>query len=315
MTRIIALEEHYCDPELAPHFTGVERMAGAMGQRLMDVGEVRLREMDEAGIDLQVLSQTAPATQKLEAALAVKLARIANDRLAETIAKHPTRFAGFATLPTPDPEAAAKEFERCVTQLGFKGAMVHGLTNGAFIDEKRFWPIFAVAEQLDVPVYLHPSLPSPTVTEAYYAPYDQEFPSLLRAGWGFTVETATQAIRIILSGLLDKHPGLKLILGHLGETLPYLLWRVDQALSRAGNKPLNFRAAFSKHFWFTTSGFFSNPALLCAMQEVGIDRIMFSVDWPFVDNKPGVDWLNSAPICAEDRAKVFGGTARTLLKL
>ena len=314
MPAVVALEEHYCDAELAEHFSGSDKLAPPLRARLLDI-DLRLRDMDTAGIDLQVLSHTAPAVQKLPGSVAVPLARGVNDRLQRIVEAHPTRFAAFATLPTDDPDAAAAELERCVTQHGFKGAMVHGLTGGAFLDERRFWPILAAAEALDVPIYLHPSVPSPVVTEAYYEPYAAEFPMLLRAGWGFTAETATQAIRLVLSGALEAYPRLKLILGHLGETLPFLLWRVDQALSREGNRPLRFRDAFSRHFWVTTSGFFSNPALLCTMMEMGIDRVMFSVDWPFVDNKQGVDWLNAAPICAEDRAKVFGTTATSLLRL
>lgn len=313
--RIIALEEHYADPELLVEFGAEDTPGPPLRAKLCDVGEVRLRAMDEAGVDLQVLSHTAPAVQKMPPAQAVRLARLANDRLQRVVEAHPTRFAAFATLPTPDPDAAAAELERVVRGHGFKGAMVHGLTNGAFLDERRFWPILAAAEALDVPVYLHPSVPSPAVTEAYYKDYAADFPMLLRAGWGFTVETATQAIRMVLSGALEAHPSLKLILGHMGEALPFLLWRTDQALSRTGNRPLNFREAFTRHFSVTTSGNFSTPALLATMMELGMDRILFSVDWPFVDNREGVDWVRSAPISAEDREKLLGGNARRLLKL
>ena len=313
--RIITLEEHYADPELIALY-GAEDLPGpGLRAKLLDVGDVRLRAMDEAGIDLQILSHTAPGTHKMDPASAVRLARLANDRLARVVATHPTRFAAFAILPTSDPDAAAVELERAVRSHGFVGAMVHGLTNGAFLDEGRFWPIFAAAEALDVPIYLHPSVPSPAVTAAYYGDYAADFPMLLRAGWGFTVETATQAIRLVLSGALDAHPGLKLILGHMGEALPFLLWRTDQALSRSGNRPLDFRAAFTRHFWVTTSGNFSTPALLATMMELGMDRILFSVDWPFVDNREGVDWVRAAPISAEDREKLLGGNARRLLKL
>jgi len=313
--RVIALEEHYCDPELADHFLGGDALAAPLRKRLFDIDDARIREMDEAGIDMQVLSHQAPATQKMDPATAVRLARLANDRLQKVVEAHPTRFAAFATLPTPDPEAAAAELERAVRVHGFKGAMIHGLTNGSFLDEKRFWPVLAQAEALDVPIYLHPSVPNEVVTKTYYEPYGAEFPMLLRAGWGFTVETATQAIRLVLSGALEAHPRLKLILGHMGEALPFLLWRTDQALSREGNRPLSFRSLFAKHFWLTTSGNFSDPALLCTMMEVGADRIMFSVDWPFVGNRPGVEWLQSAPISSDDRAKIFAGNAQRLLNL
>ena len=312
---VIALEEHYYDAELAATFDGPEGRAPETRRRLFDLGELRLAEMDRAGIDVQVLSHGAPSVQRLDAETAVWMARGANDRLAEAIAVHPDRFAGFAALPTPDPEAAAAELDRAVTTLGFKGAMVHGLTNGVFLDDRRFWPIFERAQALDVPLYIHPAVPDPAVVEAYYRDYLQEFPSLLTAAWGFTVETATQAIRLVLSGAFEAFPRLKVILGHMGEGLPFLLWRLDHALSRPGNRPISFREQFSQHVWITTSGNFSTPALLCSMLELGVDRIMFSVDWPFVQNPPGTDWLRSLQISAKDKAKIAGGNARRLLKL
>ena len=167
---VIAIEEHYWDAEMAAHFTGVE--AGRPGEtqrRLDDLGALRLKEMDDAGIDIQVLSHGAPSAQKIPADIAVPLARRVNDRLHAAIAAHPTRFAAFAALPTADPKAAADELERTVATLGFKGAMIHGLAHGKFVDDKQFWPIYARAEALDVPIYLHPSLPHAGVTEAYYA--------------------------------------------------------------------------------------------------------------------------------------------------
>jgi len=213
---VIALEEHYWDAEVARSFDGNEARSPELRQRLDDLGALRIKEMDEAGIDIQVLSHGAPSTQRLDAATAVPLARRANDRLHEAVRAHPDRFAGFAALPTADPRAAADELERAVTKLGFKGAMVHGPTNGVFFDDKRFWPIFERAQALDVPLYLHPSSPVQAVADAYYKDYLKEFPQLLTAAWGYTVETATQGIRMVLSGAFDKYPGLKIILGHLG---------------------------------------------------------------------------------------------------
>ena len=204
---IIALEEHYFDAEVKKHFTGMDvQSAPRLIERLDDVGALRLKEMDEAGIDLQVLSHANPGLQKMDAETAVRLARGANDRLHETVRAHPDRFAAFAAIPTPDPKAAADELERTVTRLGFKGAMVNGLTNGVFFDDKRFWPIFERAAALDVPLYMHPSLPHPAVIEAYYKDYVQQYPSLLRAAWGFTVETATQGVRLVLSGVATPIP-------------------------------------------------------------------------------------------------------------
>jgi predicted TIM-barrel fold metal-dependent hydrolase len=315
--QVIAVEEHYWDKELSATFTGTE--AGRPGpqlDRLFDQAGIRLKEMDEVGIDIQVLSHGAPSAQKLPAETAVAITRGVNDRLAAYCAANPSRFAAFAALPTADPKGAADELERCVTKLGFKGAMLHGLANGMFLDDKKFWPVYERAEKLDVPIYLHPGLPDARVLDAYYGTYAKDFPMVARAGWGYTVETATLAIRMVLSGLFDKHPKLKVILGHLGETLPFLVWRVDHALARPGAaKPLSFRDEFCGHFWITTSGNFSNPALLCCVQEMGIDRILFAVDWPFVLNPPGVKWMETVPLCDEDKAKILSGNAKRLLKM
>jgi predicted TIM-barrel fold metal-dependent hydrolase len=253
--------------------------------------------------------------QKMDADTAVRLARGSNDRLHETVRAHSDRFAAFAAIPTPEPKAAADELERCVTRLGFKGALVNGLTNGAFLDEKRFWPIFERAAALDVPLYMHPAIPHPAVVEAYYKEYADKFPSLLRAAWGFTVETATQGVRLVLSGVFDAYPNLKIIIGHLGEGLPFYLWRITMGFERDRTGARGFRDVFCEHFYVTTSGFFSDPALLCCMMEIGIDRIMFSVDYPFVDNMPGAEWTKTLPLSPEDKEKLLNGNARRLLKL
>jgi len=313
--RIIALEEHYLDPDVAAQGDGFRGGSSALVERLSDLGALRLREMDEAGIDVQVISHAPPATQRLNPETAVELAIRANNRLHEAVGLHPSRFAGFATLPTPDPAAAADELERAVTTLGFKGAMVHGLTNGLFIDDKRFWPIFERAQALDVPIYAHPAAPHDAVVAAYYQDYAAAYPSLLSAGWGFTVETATQAIRLVLSGVFDAYPRLTFILGHMGESLPFSLHRIDEQLSRPGNQPVAFREVFSEHFYITTSGNFSTPALLCSIMELGVHRILFSVDWPFVENAPGTRWMETVPLCAEDKEKILSGNAKRLLRL
>src|SRR5205823_4391177 len=208
----------------------------------------------------------------------------------------------------------ADELERAVTRLGFKGAMVHGLTGGLFLDDKRFWPIFERAQALDVPLYMHPAVPHPAVIDVYYKDYVEKYPNILRAAWGFTVETATQGVRLILSGVFDEYPGLKIILGHLGESLPFSLWRITNGLSRVG-EGIAFRDYFCEHFWITTSGNCSTPTLLCCMMEMGVDRILYSVDYPYVPNPPGTKWMADLPISAEDKAKILNGNARRLLKL
>src|SRR5579862_6593734 len=269
--RVITIEEHYQDPDVVRAYAPEDaRQVPAIAERLNDLTSLRIREMDEAGIDMQVLSHANPGLQKMNAETAVRLARIANDRLAETVRAHPDRFAAFAAIPTPDPAAAADELERAVTQLGFKGALINGTTNGLFLDDKRFWPIFERAAALDVPLYLHPAIPHPAVVEAYYKDYVDKFPSLLRAAWGFTVETATQGVRLVLSGVFDAYPNLKIIIGHFGEGLPFLLWRVNMGFERDRQGSKSFRDAFCEHFYVTTSGFFSDAALLHCMMEMGI---------------------------------------------
>ena len=310
---IIALEEHYQDAEVKT-LGGTPGASPDIVARLDDLAALRLREMDEAGIDLQVLSHSNPGLQAVDAASGVPLARRVNDRLHAAVQRHPDRFAAFAALPTADPRGAADELERTVTKLGFKGAMINGLTGGVFHDDARFWPIYERAAALDVPIYIHPALPQRAVVEAYYKEYAEKHPGLLRAAWGFTVETATQGIRFVLSGVFDKHPGLKVILGHMGEGLPLLLWRISYGL-RASMTEKTFREIFCEHFWVTTSGFFSDPALLCCMMEMGIDRILFSVDYPFAENPPGTKWLETLPLGHEDREKLLNGNARRLLKL
>jgi len=314
--QVIALEEHYWDTELASHFTGLEAgRQDEISKRLHDLGDLRLKEMDEAGIDVQVLSHGAPSAQKLPVDIAADVTRRVNDRLHAAVSAHPRRFAGFAALPTADPAAAADELERTVSKLGFKGAMLHGLANGVFLDDKRFWPIYERAEKLDVPLYMHPGLPHAAVMDAYYKEYAKDFPMVIRAAWGYTVETATLGIRLVLSGVFDKYPRLKIILGHLGETLPFLVWRIDHTLARPGGTQLSFRDVFCNNFYVTTSGNFSNPALLCCVMELGIDRILFSVDYPFVPNPPATRWIDTVPLCEEDKVKLLSGNAKRLLRM
>lgn len=316
LPRVIAVEEHYWDAELASHFKGTEASRpGRMETRLRAFDGDRIADMDAAGIDLSVLSHGAPSGQKLPRNIAVELVRGTNNRLADALDRHPGRFAAFAALPTSEPEAAADELERCVA-LGFKGAMLHGLCNGEWLDLPKFWPIYERAERLDVPIYFHPAQPHPAVAEAYYAEYSERFPMFSRPAWGYTVEAGTQAVRLVLSGVFERHPKLKVILGHLGESLPYQLWRIDSALKRPAQGSICFRDIFVNNFWVTTSGFFSTPALLCCALEIGLNRIMFAVDWPFVDSsKEAVTWLHQLPIAAADRARIAGGNAAALLHL
>jgi 2,3-dihydroxybenzoate decarboxylase len=315
---IVAIEEHYWDDELASHFSGPEgSKAGIIESRLRSFGGDRIADMDAAGVDVCVLSHGAPSGQKIPADVAVPLVRRVNDRLAEAVRATPSRFAAFAALPTAVPEAAADELQRCV-EMGFKGAMLHGMTHGEFLDLPKYWPIYARAEQLDVPIYFHPAYPHPAVVDAYYKDYLKDYPMLARPAWGYTVDAGTQGVRLVLSGVFEKHPNLKVILGHLGESIPFQLWRLDAAFNRGAGqgKSIAFRDIFTRNFWITTSGFFSTPSLLCCILEMGVDRILFAVDWPFVsDSKPGVEWMEKISLSAEDKVKILGGNAKRLLKL
>lgn len=322
MPQVIAIEEHYLDRGLD------EALGGKVGadpsgatltrDRLLDLGEGRVAEMDAAGVDIQVLSHCPPGAQAFDPESAAELAAGVNDRLHAVVEGNPSRFAAFATMPTRDPMGAADELERCVDKLGFKGAMLHGLTEQTFHDDKKFWPIFERAAALDVPVYMHPGWPHPAVIDAYYKDYAEKYPAIVAPAWGFTVETATAGLRLVLSGIFDAYPNLKIILGHLGEGLPFSLWRIDhtfKVMARPDVETLEFREIFTKHFWITTSGNFSSPALLCSMQELGVDRILFSIDWPYIENAPGTEWMAGVSLSREDREKILNGNAKRLLKM
>jgi predicted TIM-barrel fold metal-dependent hydrolase len=285
--------------------------------QLQDLGTGRLADMDATGISMQVLSHTGPATQTLDAASAVPLAREANDALAQAVAAHPDRFAGFATLPTPDPRAAASELERAVTTLGFKGALINGHTHGRFLDDRAFWPILETAEGLGVPIYLHPTEPVAAVRDAYYAGFDPAVSQLLAtSGWGWHIETGLHALRLILAGVFDRFPRLQFIIGHMGEAVPFMLARTNTVLNQSVTRlPRSVEDYFLAHFHVTNSGFFTNPPLLCTLPVVGIDRMLFAVDYPFSTNEEGIGFLDTAPLSQEDRERIAHGNAERLLRL
>jgi predicted TIM-barrel fold metal-dependent hydrolase len=311
-TKVIAVEEHFQTRELNATFEGLDVMpVPAWQERLFDLDKLRLEEMDAAGIDVQIISHIAPGVQNLGPAAAIELARHANDTLQSAIARHPDRFAGFAELPTPDPAAAAKELERTVKEYGFKGAVISGLCHGHFMDERQFWPILEKANELRVPIYIHPSTPHPAVVEAYY----KDYPTLARAGWGFGIETSTHAVRLIMSGALDEYPNLKFILGHMGEGVPFWMWRADRTLTRDGGLKRRFRDYFLDHFVVTTSGNFSASALSCCLSELGVDKILFAVDWPMQSNLDARRFVDSAPISDAERKAILGENAQRIFAL
>jgi predicted TIM-barrel fold metal-dependent hydrolase len=315
LQRIVAVEEHFWIPELRDLYSGPRGIsAHTPSQQLDDLGERRLADMDKAGVTMQVISHMQPGTQIFDGPTATALARKANDALYNAISAHPHRFAGFAELPTVDPEAAADELERTVAQYGFKGALINGLTQGQFLDEPRFWCIFERAEALGVPLYLHPSIPQADVIKTYYAGHLRDSFPYLSVAWGFTAETAIHAIRLVVGGVFDRFPKLQIILGHLGETLPFTLWRCDWLLRNVGGQS-EFADAFRKHFYLTTSGSFQNSALACSIAEMGVDRIMFAVDYPYNDSTEAVQFIRSAALGKAEKQKIFHANADRLLRL
>ena len=320
--RIIALEEHFILPREEQNLppgahrgNDREKLLGFdVIAELLNLGDTRLAAMDAAGIDVQVLSHNQPGCQALDATAAVPVAREVNDLLFEAIRRHPDRFAGLAALPTADPASAARELERAVTKLGFKGAMINGHTRGSFLDDKKYWCIFEAAEALGVPVYLHPSRPHPAVMQAYFEGYEE----LALGAWGFGIDTGTHFLRLVFAGVFDAFPSVTVILGHLGEGLPFMLHRIhDQtqlAAKRRGlqRSPMQY---LTENLAVTCSGNFSTPALLCTVAALGVDNLMFSVDWPYELNAAAVEFLKRQPLEPGDLAKVAHGNAERILRL
>ena len=323
--KIIALEEHIATPmaneAVPPHLRRaavlVERsryLGHDMPTELLDLENSRLKFMDDAGIDMQVLSLVAPGPQAYDAKTGVAVSIDANDRMYETCKRYPGRFAAFAALPTADPAASVKELERCVTKLGFKGTMINGHHEGEFLDAKKFWPIFEAAEALGVPIYLHPRNPAPAAMKAYFEGYED----LAFAAWGYSMDTATHFLRIVFSGAFDAYPRLKFILGHMGEGLPFWIHRLnDHAQFSAKKRGLKKspKEYLLENLLITCSGNFAIPSFLCALTAFGIDNIMFSVDWPFESNKVGMDFFNHVPLSPADKEKFAHGNAARVLRL
>jgi uncharacterized protein len=286
-------------------------------EKLVDLGAGRLADMDAAGIDMQVLSLAGGDMDRLESATASSLARDVNDALATAVEAHPERFAAFATVNLQDPASAASELDRCIRRLRFAGVMVNGTTRGAFLDDPRFLPFWEAAHDLEVPVYLHPAPPPEPVRAAYFGDLPPVLGFMLStAGWGWHVETGMHALRLMVSGLFERLPGLQIIIGHMGEDLPYSLARADAVLSRArGQASRSIAEIFHQHFHITTSGYFTLPPLLCALEVVGADRILFSIDYPFSSTETGRRFLDSWPLNPADLHKMAHGNAERLLKL
>jgi len=320
--RTIALEEHFWTDELAavPGTGVLARANGAVLDGLLrDVGAARIADMDASGIDMQVLSHVQPAAQAHRGAAGVEAARRANDYLAGVIASHPGRLAGFATLPTGSPSAAADELSRCVSSLGFAGGLVNSTIglNGLFLDDPSFSPLLSRFETLDVPLYLHPAPPPAVVRSSFYDGLPAPAAAALATNaWGWHAEAGLHTLRLAASGALDRHPGLRVIIGHNGEMIPFMLARVDDMMPRAlTGLDGEMSEYILRQVWVTTSGMFSLPPVLCALSVFGVDRVLFSVDYPFSPNRRGRQFLDALPLSPADRAKVAGGNAAALLGL
>lgn len=314
---LIALEEHYAwDPASTGNVvaTWLNSNNHLAYDRLYDRGPLRLEQMDAAGIDFQILSLFDPGVQdEHDAERAIDLARRANDDLADSVRANPNRFGGFATLATQDPAAAAAELQRAVTELGLVGGLINGHCQGRYLDDPAYHSLFACAESLGAPIYLHPTTPHPAVMDAWFAPYVSD--GLHLASWGFAAETGTHVLRLIYSGLFDRFPGLQLIIGHLGEMLPFAAYRIDRyyGLGGDGGSSRTLQRLPSDYlrsnFHVTTSGNFSPPAFACTLEVMGADRVMFSVDYPMDDNQTGAEFMASYPMDDETRRNVGSDNA------
>lgn len=325
-TKKIALEEHWANEELNQLRTEWGKRTGypitvdpkAIGYsfpRTPDFEKFRIPFMDEFGVTMQVISTGSPGVQGFtDAKTAVDKAKEINDAQAEIIRKYPGRFAGFAGLPTQDPKAAADELERTVKQLGFKGAMIQGSTNWEYLDQQKYWVIWERADALGVPIYLHVQEPSFDSAKVY-----EGHPELTGSTWAWGVETGTHALRIINAGIFDAFPKATLILGHLGESLPYLLGRLDEGYFMAAKSGRKLKKPLSEYIrsnvLVTTSGLYRPEALLCAIAAMGEDRVLYSMDYPFVQPKASIDCFEMTPMTDEVREKVSYRNAQKWLKL
>ncbi|HEX7661563.1 MAG TPA: amidohydrolase family protein [Pseudonocardiaceae bacterium] len=324
----IALEEHYemHIDEAVTHLLAESEgfdpdyLAGVT-RRLQDI-DLRVEEMDRNGISLMIISPSPPGPEMAtDANQAMDLARRTNDHAAGLVARHPDRLRAFAAVPLQDPDKGADELERAVEDLGFVGALINGFTNigdedtAQYLDEPRVEPFWARVEELGVPVYLHPRPPLPSMRTAY-----RGYRGLNGSAWGFNVETGTHALRLMLSGLFDRHPGINVIIGHMGEMLPFQLPRVDRRLRELrpgthGNHQKLPTEYLRDNFYITTAGVFQTSTLVNALMEVGVDRVLFSVDTPWESADECCEWFDNCPINPNDRRKIAHGNAEGLFNL
>jgi uncharacterized protein len=322
--RTITVEEHFASPAFfdGPGRQFKEQALKSGGRnteffdRLSDIGDKRIAEMDAAGIDMQVLSLQYPGTEQLEAAEALALAKEANDYLAAAVKKHPTRFAGLACLPTGVPDKAADELDRRMRD-GFKGAIVNGHNRGRYLDDQFYWPILERAEALAAPIYLHPTRPPQAVIDASFGGFAPDVSFMFSGpGWGWHIETAVHVLRLILGGAFDRFPKLQIVVGHLGEALPFMLPRLDRNMPPALTKLKRSLGDYLRqNVHYTFGGFFFPATFLDLLLEVGVERIMFSVDYPYGTMAAGRAFLEQIPVSAADRERIAHGNAEALFKV
>jgi uncharacterized protein len=322
--RVIALEEHFATPAFldGPERRLKERAEQAGGRfanlvaNLLDIGEGRIAAMDAAKVDVQALSLTAPGVEQLEGEDAKSLARSTNDALADAARRHSARFFGLASLPIGDPPAALAELERAIDEYGFKGVVINGHHRGRYLDDRFFWPVLAQAEQLKLPIYLHPTQSPQPVIDAWYGGLPPMVGEMMaNGGWGWHIETALHVLRMILGGVFDAHPELQIVVGHMGETLPAMLQRVDvmsPAMTKL-KKPIS--AYLRENVHYTFSGFIFVPAFLELMLQVGVDRIMFSTDYPYQSMADGRAFLDRLPVSDADRERIAHSNAERLFRI
>jgi 5-carboxyvanillate decarboxylase len=297
---------------VAPAAAGGSRdaLARTFLPRLLDIGDGRLADMDANEVDMHLLSLTVPGVQMFAPGNAVAFARLSNDRLSEAVRRHPTRFAGLASFAPQDPAAAAKEMERAINSLKFNGFLVNSHTQNAYLDEERFWPILEAAEALGAPLYIHPRAPSDGMA-APFRDYRME-----GSIWGYGMETGTHAVRLMLSGVLDRFPRLRIVLGHMGEALPFWLWRLDYMAPPGARADLRnqLKASeyFSRNFAITTSGIEDPVVLRFCVDKIGIDNVMWAIDYPYQPTAPAVAFLESALLSTADRERIAHGNAERI---
>lgn len=292
-----------------------ESMGAQLRGKLLDLEDQRLKIMDDNDVTMHLLSLTAPGVQMFDADTATELATVANDALAAVIARHPTRYAGLASFAPHSPKRAVREMERSIQQLKLNGFIVNSHTYNEYYDDPKFWPIFEAAESLDAAIYIHPRSPSDGMAEPFRH-YAME-----SAMWGFGVETGTHALRLICNGVFDRFPKLKIVLGHMGEGIPFWLWRIDfmhNTMSRAGRtrklemKPSEY---FKRNFAITTSGVESHEALTYSIQQLGVDNVLWAIDYPYQPTTPAVAFMDSAPLSAAEREKIYHGNAERIFHI